>query len=163
MLDTTDITEQQLFVKLLHSAIGLLARREHSSFELAQKLKHKLKQYDLGGDGVVHRVLEQMIADGYLSDQRYAEAYSRSRINKGFGFDRIAHELMAKGISSELITTTFNALKENDGELSVIAHAWQKKFNQAPRDLNEKMKQMRFLFYRGFKQAEIQRFFAELE
>lgn len=164
MSDLSEHTDQKAFNKLYQSAIALLARREHSVSELTQKLSRKLDPAVASGDGeaLLNQVLTKVIADGYLSDQRYAEAYTRSRMNKGFGFDRIRNELNQKGIAPELIASTLSAFDEPEAEQERIAYAWRKKFKHVPCDFNEKMKQIRFLRYRGFGQSDIDRFFAQL-
>lgn len=187
MPDISEQSDQQTFRKLYQSALALLARREHSVFELTQKLSQKIKKsHSQGARGskcegsdeqnsdeqdndrqcddekLLSGVINKAIADGYLSDQRYAEAYTRSRMNKGFGSERIALELSQKGVDAELIATTLADAKESDVEQELISSTWNKKFSHSPRDFNEKMKQIRFLRYRGFSQEEIERFFAQL-
>lgn len=161
MLDPSEQTDQDAFNKLYQSAIVLLARREHSVYELSQKLGRKLGASEGGGDheNLLNQVLNKAIVDGYLSDQRYAEAYARSRVNKGFGCDRIRHELNQKGVAPEVIASTLAVFDEPGAEQEHIALAWRKKFKHVPQDFNEKMKQMNFLRYRGFRASEIDRFF----
>lgn len=150
-------TEQQRFSAIYRTTIAHLARREHSRFELQQKLS---KRFD-SAESLINRALDKAAADGYLSDERFAEAYSRSRNNKGFGRERIANELMQKGVDATLIADALAQVQDTDNR--ALSHTWRKKFNHVPQDFKEKMKQIRFLRYRGFTQEEIERFFAHLE
>ncbi|MDQ6998583.1 MAG: RecX family transcriptional regulator, partial [Mariprofundus sp.] len=59
-------------------AARLLARREYCTSQIQQKLK--AREID---DEMIAVVIAQLKHDGYLSDQRFAEAYLRSRLEKG--------------------------------------------------------------------------------
>lgn len=159
MLNNSDVDEQKAFSAAYHSVIALLARREHSVLELTLKLS---KRYGTD-DRWIEPAIEKAIANGYQSDARFAHAYARSRTDKGFGCERIANELQQKGVDGQLITQALAEVKEQGAEQGAITRTWQKKFKQPPMDFNEKMKQIRFLHYRGFAQAEIERLFASLE
>ena len=79
------------------SAIGALSRREYSVFELRCKLE---RHYE---DVVVEPVLDDLIAQRLLSDERFTEAFVRSRIERGQGPMRIRQELSQRGIGDELM------------------------------------------------------------
>ena len=140
---------------IYHAALALLARREHSSFELKQKLQKRFCDCE----PLIEQAILKTQADGYLSDERFATAYARSRWQKGFGPERISNELKVKGISSDLSAVALNSATEELDEAAIIERTWRKKFKLAPSDFNEKMKQIRFLRYRGFEQAQIESLF----
>ncbi len=130
-------------------AIQLLARREHSRKELRTKLIQKGFQVD-----DIEPELDALEQRGWLSDLRFTESWIRHRIQSGYGPFRIKNELSEKGVSRDLIDQCFE-------EISVdwvkMAHkAWQKKYNAMPQDWPEKVKQMRFLQYRGFFSQDIE-------
>lgn len=152
-------TEQKQFSAIYRALIAYLARREHSLHELTQKLSQRFAEHEQ----LISLALNKAIADGYQSDQRFAEAYTRSRINKGFGRERIVLELRQKGVSQELIEHSVSQLQEGDAEHEALAYTWQKKFNSSPKNFNEKMKQIRFLRYRGFSAEQIECFYDALE
>jgi regulatory protein len=79
-------------------ALGLLARREHSSLELAYKLSARGFDADL-----VASLLHRLSAEGLLSDARFAESFVRARRDKGYGPVRIRGELRERGVDSETI------------------------------------------------------------
>lgn len=79
------------------AAIRALGRREYSEFELRSKLERRFE-----GD-VVAQVLETLVADHLLSDERFTEVFVRSRIARGQGPVRIRKELRQRGISDELM------------------------------------------------------------
>lgn len=131
------------------AAIRLLTRREHSSQELKQKLQHK------GFDAsLVDQITEELKQEGLLSDERFAECYMRSRINKGYGPVKICHELKQRGTSSEIIAAT--VIDEDPQWYELASKVREKRFGAAlPKDLKDKMKQQHFLQYRGFNQQHL--------
>lgn len=134
---------------ILHSAIGLLSRREHSTKELTQKLL--LKKFEL--DEIIS-VVEYLIEEDYLSHERFAESVFRSRVDKGYGWLYIENELTHKGISSSLIYQLMNN-QQIDWYLQAEL-AYNKRFGTtAIIDQKDKAKRARFLQSRGFSSDEI--------
>lgn len=79
------------------AALRALSRREYSEFELRSKLERRFERQ------VVDQVLETLVADHLLSDERFTEVFVRSRIARGQGPTRIRQELRQRGIGDELI------------------------------------------------------------
>jgi len=75
----------------------MLTRREHSAKEVIDKLTGKGLPLD-----VVDEALQHMQDLGLQDDERFAEIFVRSRINRGQGPVRIALELKQRGISATL-------------------------------------------------------------
>jgi regulatory protein len=139
------LTAAQLRVR----GIALLARREHSRAELQKKLGRYADDKAL-----IDQVLDQLQAEKLLSDQRFAESVARVR-GARYGSARVAQDLRAKGVSSELASGLIRDLKASDSERAQAA--WQKRFGVAPADAAERAKQMRFLQARGFASDVIHR------
>ena len=137
----------------LHCGVGLLARREHSEFELRQKLSiREFAPDDI--EGAIERLFEK----DYLSDTRFAASTCRYRVNRGFGWRYIANELNQKGVCVLIIQKLQNNC-EIDWYLQAEL-AYNKRFsNRGVNDLQavqkEKAKRIRFLQYRGFSTDEI--------
>jgi regulatory protein len=85
---------------LRRRAMDYLARREHSRFELRNKLSEKAAEFDAA---LIDLVLDRLVADGLLSDGRFAESYVRSRINRGYGPVYIRYQLRQRKVEAELI------------------------------------------------------------
>jgi len=83
---------------VLHKAVDILSRREHSYVELEQKLRSR--DYEAC---FIDDVLAQLIDQGYLSDRRFAELYIRQRSQKGYGRRDIESWLIARGVDRSLI------------------------------------------------------------
>lgn len=131
------------------AAMRLLARREHSSQELKQKLAYK------GFDSaLLDTLIQDLRQEGLLSDERFAESYVRSRISRGYGPSRIRQELRQRGTNEEIIEAT---VIDNDEQWFELARSVrQKKFGMdSPQNLKEKLKQQKFLQYRGFGQQHM--------
>jgi regulatory protein len=137
----------------LHCGVGLLARREHSEFELRQKLTvREFEEVDI--EAAIERLLEK----NYLSDSRFAISTCRYRANRGYGWRYIANELKQKGVCSIIIQELRNNC-EIDWYLQVEL-AYNKRFSESrvkdPKQAQkEQAKKIRFLQYRGFSHDEI--------
>ena len=86
-------------------AIRYLSRREYSFQELVTKLLNK--KHD---PAQINHVLNKLAQSNYLSDERYAESFIRSKSLKGYGPVKISYELKAKGVAQEIIDQTFDVL-----------------------------------------------------
>ncbi len=135
---------------LRQKALQLLTRREHSRFELAQKLAK------LGSAEEITAVLDHLEQTGLLSDRRAAAAYLAGHAAR-FGTARLKYALRLKGIAAELI----DAGLEGDmaaalgSEESRAREVWRRKFGRAPADAREWARQARFLQSRGFSTEAI--------
>lgn len=131
------------------SAIGLLARREHSRRELAHKLS--LRGYD---DTLIGQLLDELAAENLQSEQRFAESYIYGRQQRGYGPQRIRAELRERGLTDSLIEAELAAAGVDWFERA--REAWGKRFGQPAGDIQEKARQSRFLLNRGFSHDQIQ-------
>lgn len=135
--------------RIHHNALNLLTRRDHSRLELKQKLLRK--DYDPDD---IDFILNRLTESDLLNDHRFAESYIRYRSSRGFGPTRIRMELQTKGVAesiiAELVQITDNAW------FADVRNVWHKQFKgRLPADKNERAKQMRFLYNRGFTQEHI--------
>ena len=125
----------------------LLARREHSRHELA----HKLAYAGAEREELAH-VLDELEANNWLSDRRFAESYVADHRRRE-GAVKLAHALRQRGIADEVISEVLAALNTSHSDDSEVARArtiWRKKFALPPSSQQERAKQMRFLQGRGF-------------
>lgn len=134
---------------LRQTALKTLARREHSYWELQQKLLTKSENKQ-----AIIAVLDKLKNEKLLDDVRFAESYLRMRSNRGYGPIRIQHELHHRGIS-EIITDEIIDNMKNEWPALIIAVRKKRFGTVLPKDFNERAKQMRFLEYRGFTHEQI--------
>jgi len=125
-------------------AVRLLSRREHSTLEIRDKLQKR--DFD---ETEIEQTITELQQGGWLSDERFAEAYIRMRQQKGFGPIRIAIELNERGVKENIVE---NYLRADDaGWQQILEQQYLKKYkNRSIVDYNDKAKRIRFLQYRGF-------------
>jgi regulatory protein len=134
----------------------LLARREHSKRELLQKMA--LRQIAAAPSRVV---IDELAEEGLQSDLRFAECYSRVRMQKGFGPTRIRYELRERGIDE----FDLDALLEEMGEawMALLQKVYENKYGgKFTGDFKAFAKQSRFLQHRGFTSEQIKMLFKML-
>lgn len=131
------------------AAINLLSRREYSRHELIQKLEPRCKN-----ELQLDQLLDHLTQSGYQSDERFAESFLRSRINRGLGRLRIERELKDRGIKKELIEQVLSG--DTDWFLQAYESGLKKSQSLNLTEYKEKQKLYRYLAYRGFSMAEIQ-------
>ena len=129
-------------------ALRLLARREHSRYELALKLRQRMIPPD-----VFDPVLDEYEREGWLDDDRFAEIYSRQRIEAGYGPLRILAELQQRGVNQA--PECLSSVAEEEWCRRAV-RARDKRFGLADvqGDLPEKLRQARFLARRGFSSSQ---------
>lgn len=143
---------ESLRVALRSRAIRLLSRREHSRAELRRKLLASAG--DDGNAGILDQVLDDLEAGRWLSDERFAEAFVRSREAR-LGGGRIAQELSARGIDRGLAAELIAPLRE--AEIDRAWALWLRRFGVVPVDHKDRARQGRFLVQRGFTESVVRR------
>ncbi len=159
--------------------MDLLARREHSTAELRQKLITRLSRATGGappdaepepdqlgdGDDVnaevslaerIEQVLHELTTDGLLSDQRFAEAYVSHCERRGKGPMLARAELGRRGVGDQHIEHAMHVVEADWSRRA--REVRQKRFGDAvPDDFDERARQSRFLQSRGFDSQDIRR------
>ncbi|HIM58006.1 MAG TPA: regulatory protein RecX [Gammaproteobacteria bacterium] len=133
--------------KCYAAAMRMLVRREHSVFELTQKLT--TKEFDRVD---IEQTLGLLIEQNYQSDERFTADFIQMRFNQGKGPIKIAVDLRQRGINSfDLSMHDFYVLAQ---QIRV------RKFGkQIPDDYKQQAKQKRFLQSRGFDFEQINQAF----
>lgn len=136
---------------LRDQTLANLARREHSRFELANKLEHAGHPRE-----DIDSILDEFEAKNWLSDQRFAESYVNDHRAKS-GAVKLGYELKLRGVSESIIHDVL--MSQNGDELERARAIWQKKFGRLPATPQEKAKQSRFMQSRGFATDVIRQLF----
>ena len=134
-----------------HSALRVLARREHSQYELRRKLK--ARGY---GEGLVDELLADLVTERLLSDTRYAEAMVRQRASRGYGPLRICMELRDRGVAERIVD---KALQEAEVDWDErLRHTYERKYGEmAVESFKAWASRAQFLKNRGFSVDAIRR------
>ena len=128
--------------------MNALSRREHSEKEIYLKFVNLVNSKDI--------LLEEILKlkeEGLISNQRYAEAYIRSRFHSGFGPVRIKYELEKKGVIKTIIKTAF---QETDLDWDdKLKSEFKKKYESNEMKNTNINKISKFFLYRGFDLEKI--------
>jgi len=139
-------------------ALRLLSRREYSRHELAQKLLRLQGQTDdippADLEEQITQVLNDFEAQGWLSNERYAEALVRRRSQR-YGLRRVTDELQRAGIDPSTISSLSHELSSSEFERAQAL--WARKFGEISSDQKERAKQYRFLVSKGFNPELVRR------
>ena len=132
------------------AAMNLLARREHSRWELLRKLRRRFPDEQL-----LATELQRLIDENLLSDERYAQSYAWQRSGRGYGPLRVRQEMRERGLSDSEIASAFDHVERD--WFALATEAFHKKFGEPGRvDIKEKARRIRFMQYRGFNAEHYQ-------
>jgi len=143
MLETED--------ELYQYAIGALGRRMRSVAELKRLLRQRVERDTELGRTLVEIVIRKLKDQGYLSDARYAAAYSAfRRDNEKFGRRRVITDLKSKGLHGEVLQKAVeDAYAEIDEEKLAREHLRKKRLKK-PGNQKEAARIFRQLMRAGF-------------
>lgn len=139
--------------RALNTAVRMLTRRDHTQYELRQKLKQR---------GFSSVAIRAAVAEcerlNYIDDERTARLYIGQLVRRGFGFRRIAVELKKKGLQGRRIEDILVQQQIEIDELEIARRVLQKKIKGFEREADLKKRRdkiYRFLDYRGFNRSII--------
>ena len=138
-----------------NKALELLSRREHSVYELKQKLKIKINDLQIDE---LDEVIEKLKNQNLLSDQRFALAVIKQKSSQGYGPKFIELYLKNKFVSSN----DYDIYEQNINWIEICVNQIAKKIRSSSVSLEEKEKISRFLSNRGFNYEIIKSAFNEL-
>lgn len=139
-----------------NAALKILSRRDHSEYELRQKLQQKDYQHE-----EIDQVIIRLIPYGYINDTKFAknlfEKYSR--LNK-YSFNIILCKLKQHGISDAIIKEVTSECDSSEEWQSALKLA-RNRFKIL--DATNREKIYRFLGTRGFSSSTIHKVFQQIE
>ena len=151
---------------LFEYAVGALARRMRTERDLRRLMKLRAEEGEAGAramDAVVGRLKEL----GYLSDERFAEDYTRVRKeHEKFGRRRVQQDLMQKGVGKELVATALETAYEDVDEVVLARQYIARKRMKEPSGANaqkETVRAMNRLLRAGFSSRAIYKVLREWE
>ena len=102
---------------------------------------------------MVTALIERLVAEKLLDDCRYVGNFIAYHAARGQGPLRVRAELRQKGVVGEIVEERLAAFPE---WIAHLKSARDKKFGERPpANFVEKVRQARFLSYRGFTSAQI--------
>src|SRR5204863_6770338 len=121
--------------ELYEYAVGALGRRMRSVAELKRLLRQRVEVETEIGQTLLELVIRRLKDQGYLSDAKFAAAYSAlRRDNEKFGRRRVITDLKVKGVHGEVLDDAIEtAYAEVDEEKLARAYLRRKRL-QKPKD-----------------------------
>ena len=139
----TQKTENEAYLTLA----ALCAQAEHCQWEMLEKMR----RWELS-DEVQARVMERLVKERYVDDERYARAFVKDKVryNK-WGRRKVEQALWQKHIDEDIRQRVLDEVDDNE-YLSVLRPLLQQKRKstkaQSDYELNQKL--IRFALSRGF-------------
>jgi len=134
------------FEKAYGYAVYLLGLKLRTEGELREKMR--LKKYGLE---VVGQVIQELLSNRYIDDQRYAEVYLENlKKYKNFGFFGVKKKLMEKRLPPSIIEGVLDGGLSEEEELK-IAQRYIKNYEIGSMKYEEKQKLAQKLRARGFR------------
>lgn len=137
----------------LNTALRILTPRDHSKYELVQKLKQRgFSSED------IEDAISACVRFDYINDIRTTELFIRQLKRKGFGKKRIQLELTKKGLKGDriqgILDQSVSETDEREGAARILKKNI-KRFEREKDSLKRRDKIYRFLHARGFSQRAI--------
>ena len=124
----------------------LLGRREYSLLELTNRLRKKWPQVD-----GIETLVDQLEQENLVSNERFAEAFLRSRVQRHQGPLKIRAELRGRGVPDSIISDT---LESHSDSWRALAVKWLDKQHSDTITFEDKQKYYRRLVNRGFSHGQ---------
>ena len=123
-------------------AYRLLGHRDYSMFELDRRIRQKWPDAEGVGE-----LVQALAEENLVSDERFAESFTRSRLQRHQGPLKIRAALRAKGVPDSVIA---HELDRHSDRWTELAADWLERQHPGPVDFKNKQKFYRRLQNRGF-------------
>jgi regulatory protein len=108
--------DQQKITRITDEKVALAKAEHYCAYQerSQQEVRDKLFEWGLYTNAV-ENVIIQLIADNFLNEERFANAYARGKFNqKGWGKNKIKQGLKFKKVSDPLIKKALNGINGDD-------------------------------------------------
>ena len=133
--------------ELLEKAAAYSAYQERSEYDIYKKL------ISLGSsESVAADIISQLKAENFISDQRFAKAFTRGRFrSKKWGRNKIKYGLLQHGIQPELAEECVYSIDENEYR-SCLEDLMENRLNKIQRPtLKDKSRVFNYLQSKGYE------------
>jgi regulatory protein len=139
------------YEQALQKARNYCAKQERAHAQLRNKL------YDWGlFKNEVEKAISQLIVEGFLSEQRFANAYVSGKFNiKKWGKRKIAYELTKKQVPKKLAMQAINSIDENSYKETIAKLIVKKNSSLQDDFFTRKNKIARYLLSKGYENEVI--------
>jgi regulatory protein len=140
-------TEDELY----QYAIGALGRRMRTVADLKRLLRRRVEAETEIGQTLVELAIRRLKDQGYLSDAKFAAAYSAlRRDNEKFGRRRVITDLKVKGVHGEVLDDAIETAYAEVDEEKLAREYLRRKRLQKPKDRKQAARIFRQLTRAGF-------------
>src|SRR5271156_2142443 len=138
--------------ELYEYAVGALARRMRTVAELKRLLRMRVEDVESEyGKTLVELIIRRLKDRGYLNDSQYAAYFSSlRRDNQKFGRMRVATDLKAKGMHSDVIEKAVDSAFEGVSDEKQLREYLRRKRITKPKDQKATARVFRQLVRAGF-------------
>lgn len=137
--------------KILNNLRRQCSRREYCTSDVQKKAEKALD----GDKEKAAEVVNILVAEKYVDDQRYCEAYAREKSSiSGWGEVKIRYMLSAKGISKDVISQALTQIDPQRAELR-LEKLLENKYRTLKEDPQWKLKLIRFALGRGYSYDDV--------
>ena len=137
--------------KILNNLRRQCSRREYCTEDVLSKVEKALE----GNREEAQKILQTLIAEKYVDDLRYAEAYARDKSSiAGWGEVKIRYMLSAKGIDRDVISKALEEIDEKKAD-ERLHKLLENKYRTLKDDPQWRMKLLRFALGRGYSYDEV--------
>jgi regulatory protein len=140
---------------LFDYAVRSLARQMRTVRDLRRLMKARAHEGE-AGERDMDRVVERLVELKYLSDERFAQDYTRMRKeNQGLGRKRVAQDLAVKGVGKELAAETLETAYGEADEVELVRAYCARKRIQQPAEQKGVARVMNRLMRAGYSSGAI--------
>ncbi|MCF7812253.1 recombination regulator RecX [Candidatus Gracilibacteria bacterium] len=140
--------------EIRNQAFRVLARREHSVYELKGKLSKKFPEQA----ETIAQVVKEFQEQNWISDDRFCEAFIREKIlTNNWGTRKIFFQLHKKGIAKDLAQEKMKTLYSEEEQQTILQELIEKKHQEIIRkgktknEYEVRQKLLAYLVGKGFE------------
>lgn len=137
--------------KVLDRMRNLCSRREYCRSDIMKKVLTALD----GDRAAAEKVLDVLVAEKYIDEQRYASAFARDKASlAGWGGTKIRYMLASKGIPRDIVEHALEDIDDSKARIK-LEKLMDNKFRSLKDDPQCRLKMLRFGLGRGYAYEEV--------
>lgn len=137
--------------KVLDRMRNLCSRREYCRSDIMKKVLMALD----GDRAAAEKVLDVLVAEKYIDEQRYASAFARDKASlAGWGGTKIRYMLASKGIPRDIVEHALEDIDDSKARIK-LEKLMENKFRSLKDDPQCRLKMLRFGLGRGYAYEEV--------
>ena len=137
--------------KVLDRMRNLCSRREYCRSDIMKKVLTALD----GDRTAAEKVLDVLVAEKYIDEQRYASAFARDKASlAGWGGTKIRYMLASKGIPRDIVEHALEDIDDSKARIK-LEKLMDNKFRSLKDDPQCRLKMLRFGLGRGYAYEEV--------